>query len=484
MEKRKNILFILTDQQRADFCGCYGARWLKTPNIDKLASEGVLYKNAVTPSAACVPARASLLTGRSAIENRVINNAQWLRPDHSAMGVFTWPQILAEEGYHTVSIGKMHFYPWDISEGFQHRIIAEDKRHTGIQDDYTLFLQKHGYKRLHGSACEGYYEHLGAVISYLPEEMQIDRFVCNQTLEYLDMLNDEEIPFAMMVGFPGPHCPYDPSQEMMDKMPDADIPQPAPRTKTSDTFRPRNISDNSLGWNGVDLTNFTAEKAHKVRLHYSALIQAIDEYLGEIISKLKEKNIYDDTVIIFSSDHGDYLGDFGMAGKGHFYEGAIKIPMIVRDPATAPAEVEHPVSLTDTFNTILHFAGLNPADTLDTTTLAPFGPTTRAAVFGCIDQGWMLLDNQYKYCAYYNGVQELFDVAADKLEQNNLLEDANYAELAKEMRSELDRRVFAAISAGNIDNMAKEKLMDRSRTFSNPFNHHGWTRVYPHKVEN
>ncbi|OON94913.1 MAG: hypothetical protein ATN31_00265 [Candidatus Epulonipiscioides saccharophilum] len=495
MQKRKNILFILTDQQRADFCGCYGATWLKTPNIDMLASEGVLYKHAVTPSAACVPARASLLTGRSPIENRVINNAQWLRPDHTDMNIFTWPQILAKEGYHTASIGKMHFYPWDISEGFQYRIIAEDKRHNGIQDDYSMFLKKHGYERVHGSISEGYYENLGATVSHLPEELQIDRYVCDRTLEYLDLLNNqnnlnaknqkEEVPFAMMIGFPGPHCPYDPSQEMLDKMQDSDdIPNPAPRTKTSDTLRDRNIRDNSLSWNGVDITEFSIEKAHKVRLHYSALVQAIDEYLGQIIAKLKEHNMYDDTIIIFSSDHGDYLGDFGMAGKAHFYEGAIRIPMIIRNPGTQPLEINHPVSLTDIFNTILNFAGLNPVDTFDSTTLAPFGSSEkREDIFGCIDLGWMLLSGQFKYCVYYNGTQELFDISSDKLEQNNLLEDENYSLLAKQMRTELDKRVFAAILAGTADNVAQEKLENRSRSASNPFSHHGWERTYPNKVD-
>ncbi len=99
---KKNILFILTDQQRADFCGCYGADWVKTPNLDNLAKEGVLYKTAVTPSPACVPARASLLTGKSAIENRVTDNSKWLRPDHDEMGVYTWPQQLSKNGLNEI----------------------------------------------------------------------------------------------------------------------------------------------------------------------------------------------------------------------------------------------------------------------------------------------------------------------------------------------------------------------------------------------
>lgn len=479
MAKKKNILFVLADQLRSDFCGCYGADWLQTPVIDNLAKEGVRYCEAISPSPTCVPARASLLTGKSPIENRVLDNTQWLRPDHEVMGIKTWPTQLAEMGYHTAAIGKMHFYPWDILEGFQHRVIAEDKRHIEIQDDYTLYLKKHGYNRLHGRESEGYYEHVGAIISKIPEEHQIDRYVLNETCDYLDCM-DPEIPFAMMVGFPGPHCPYDPTQEMMDKIdPNCVVPPSVPRTEASDHFREKSVRENAYPWNGVDISNFTEEQKVKIRRHYSALVQGIDEYMGILIQKLKDKGIYEDTIIIFSSDHGDYLGDFGMAGKGLFYESSVKIPMIVRNPGQEPGEVNHLVSLTDIYNTILTFAGKEVEDTTDSTVLAPFGKSeTREPVFGCNEQGWMIRNDKYQFTMYRVGVVELYDLDNDRLQQNNLVNNPEYKDVVDDMTKQLLERVFAAMCAGNDDMIAKDNIYTRDHGPA-PFNYEGWQRPYP-----
>jgi len=135
MSQPPNILFLLPDQLRPDFLGCYGADFLKTPAIDGLAAKGTRWQTAISPSPICVPARASMLTGQHAHSTGILHNMCWLRPDRAQMGIRTWPEILAGAGYRTSAIGKMHFYPWDSSEGFQHRVIAEDKRHIHVRDD-------------------------------------------------------------------------------------------------------------------------------------------------------------------------------------------------------------------------------------------------------------------------------------------------------------------------------------------------------------
>ena len=137
---RPNLLFIMPDQLRADFLSCYGADFIDTPFIDSLADGGVLYPNSYSPSPVCVPARCVLLTGRDAIANGVLGNQHFLRSDLEQTGVRTWAQILSEAGYLTASIGKMHFYPWDASLGFEHRVICEDKRWLDIEDDYYHHL--------------------------------------------------------------------------------------------------------------------------------------------------------------------------------------------------------------------------------------------------------------------------------------------------------------------------------------------------------
>ena len=138
--KKPNIVFIFPDQLRADFLGCYGADFIKTPNIDKLAENGIRYQNAYSSSPVCVPARTNLMTGMDAISNGVASNAPALRPDHQAAGINTWPEILKEMEYYTAGIGKMHFYPWDRKNGFMYRSVTEDKRWLNVRDDYFHHL--------------------------------------------------------------------------------------------------------------------------------------------------------------------------------------------------------------------------------------------------------------------------------------------------------------------------------------------------------
>ena len=162
MSTQPNILFLLPDQLRPDFLGCYGADFLRTPAIDGLALAGVRFETAISPSPICVPARASMLTGQHAHTLGVMDNLSWLRPDRHAMGIHTWPEVLKQSGYQTAAIGKMHFYPWDADEGFAHRTIAEDKRHIHVQDDYAQALGSHGFHKLHGNDQLGYQRQVGA----------------------------------------------------------------------------------------------------------------------------------------------------------------------------------------------------------------------------------------------------------------------------------------------------------------------------------
>ena len=139
---KPNILFIMPDQLRHDFLSCYGASFIHTPHIDSIAERGIRYTSAYSASPACVPARIALLTGMNAIRNGVLDNLHTLRPDYREAGIRLWPEILGGAGYHTAAIGKMHFYPWEESHGFDHRVICEDKQWPYIRDDYHDYLEK------------------------------------------------------------------------------------------------------------------------------------------------------------------------------------------------------------------------------------------------------------------------------------------------------------------------------------------------------
>ena len=177
----------------------------------------------------------------------------------------------------------------------------------------------------------------------------------------------------MMVGFPGPHCPYDPTEKFLDGIdPDA-MPPAAPPTADAEPLRLRNVNSNKRPWNGVDYGEFTPEQIKRVRAYYAAEVQQIDYEVGQILDTLERKGLLDNTVIIFSADHGDYLGDHGMIGKGTFFETSIHVPMIVRVPGGAERVSPALVTLNDVMATILAYAGCPIPDYVDSAPLPGLG---------------------------------------------------------------------------------------------------------------
>ncbi len=489
MERPKNIVFIMPDQLRADFLSCYGATCIETPNIDALAADGVKYERAFTPSPLCVPARAALLTGRNAVRNGVFDNDCWLRPDHNECGQITWPQRLTDAGYLTAAFGKMHFYPWDAKEGFQHRVIAEDKRHIDIMDDYAEYLESKGLHKMHISEYEGYEEHQGAVVSPIPHEDQVDTWVARKTCEYLRKIPKDQ-PFAVMVGLPGPHCPYDPPAELLEGIRPEDMPAPIPATDASETFIEGVVTVNKLPWNGIDYTDFSETNKLKMRAHYAALVKQIDRAVGGIVDTLKEEGLYDDTMIIFSSDHGDMLGDYGYVGKFNFFEPAIHIPLIaVNQPGDGPRDISYPdiVSLYDIHSTILKAAGLEHPENSDAMPLPVVSDTKpkREYIFGITAffgiKGYMLRDKRYKLCRYTNGLTALFDLETDPREQNNLIDKPETMAIQAELDKILTKELMDGLIDGHMD-----KFVEEARNLADPVNldknygRPGWHRPYPY----
>ena len=483
MSDKPNLVFLFPDQLRADFLGCYGADFADTPCIDTLAQQGVLYERAYSRSPICVPARASLLTGLNAIRNGVTSNGQWLRPDLADCGIRTWPEMLSAEGYYTAAVGKMHFYPWDLRMGFNHRVIAEDKRWLYIRDDYYRFLRENGHRKYHGDEHEGYHEGKGAMINRLPWEYTVDHFTGQEACRFIRAFGNET-PFAMMVGFPGPHCPYDPTPEFLegidpDAMPNAipEVPDDTP------VLRKRSIQGNRQAWNGIDYTEFTDAHKKKIRAHYTASVKQIDYEVGQILSALEEKGLLDNTIVIFSSDHGDFLGDHGLIGKGSFYESSIHVPLIMRLPqARGATRCKSLVELSDITSTMLHFGGCEipgymdsmPLPDLDIPNAAP-----RKRIVGMTSGGWMLYDGTWKLCKYATGETLLFNLAEDPTEQRNLMVDPAYLDRYLKMDAQLTQEIMRSLTASH-----KDKGLDFGNVLwsSETFGKEGWQRTYPNPI--
>tara|TARA_Y100000588_G_scaffold264733_1_gene279512 strand:- start:818 stop:2266 length:1449 start_codon:yes stop_codon:yes gene_type:complete len=477
-----NLLFIMPDQLRSDFLSCYGADFIQTPHIDSLCESGVRYEKAYAPHPVCVPMRSTLLTGVNAIRTGVMGNGQYLRPDLEACGIRTWPSILHDAGYTTSAIGKMHFYPWEAAMGFDHRVVCEDKRWLHIEDDYQKYLNAKGTRKLHGNEHEGYQENRGAFVHQHSYEDSWDGFVGNETVRYIRE-SDTDVPFAMMVGFPGPHCPYDPAPEYADLYAPEDMPEPHPIADDQPSqFIETNVSGNKGTWNGVDYTEFTHAHKMKIRAYYAALVKQIDDKVGEIIQALKDTDRWDNTIIIFCSDHGDYLGDHGLIGKGTFFEASTKVPLIVRHPDLGEPRVhEGPASVEDITATLLHYASCEIPGYMDSRPLADLdipGASGRDRAFGCLANGSMNCDGSWKLVRYTNGWSALFNVDEDPGEQLNRIHDADCQEIRERLDRELTTWYLSSIAKAHEEKNHQTDWEDP--VFAK--GEGGWKRIYPQPI--
>lgn len=478
MSKRPNLIFLMPDQLRADFLGCYGAGFVQTPHIDRLAAQSVRYTRAYSTQPICVPARASLLTGLNSLRTGVLDNGQWLRPDLAACGIHTWPELLARAGYFTAAVGKMHFYPWDLRHGFQYRVIAEDKRWLHVRDDYYHHLRRHGHHKYHGNEHPGYHENKGAIVNKLPWELSVDHFVGAETCRFLETYAGEQ-PFALMVGFPGPHCPYDPNQEYLDKIDPAAMPPAIPAVPAdSGRLRQANIEGNLRPWNGVDYSDFPDETKRTIRAHYAASTQQIDHEIGAILATLEARGLADNTVILFASDHGDYLGDHDLIGKGTFFETSIHVPLLAHIPGGPTGISDHLVELTDVTATLLALADVDPGFPQDAQPLPDLGlgrTPPRELVTGFLAGGWFAYDGCWKLAKYAGGDQHLFDHATDPHEQVNRIHDPTAATELRRLDDALTHTAMRSVVLANQE----RRVYSVDLSGSSRFGKEGWQRPYP-----
>ena len=475
-DKQPNIVLLMPDQLRWDYLGCYGADFAGTPHIDALARSGLVFERALSPSPICIPARASLLTGHNAGSTGVLTNNYWLRPDHEACGMPSMATLLTQAGYHTEAIGKMHFIPWDLAEGFSHRVIAEDKRHIHIQDDYADYLAQHGLRKLAGPEEPGYRTHKMASYGF-PLEHQVDAWIGARSVDFLQNYSQDN-PFFLWVAFAGPHDPYNPPQELAAALDGLTVPPAIPATADSAQFRPGLIKSHLGGSAQVDLRDFPATAKARMRRHYTALNRIIDHQVGAILQALQGLDNDRDTLILFTSDHGDFLGDFDLVGKALFYEPAIHIPLIMAGAGVTPGRSHALTSLTDLFATITQAAGLNPV-AQDSVALPGLGTApdqpTRNSVFGLTGAGAMLSTHDWKLARYRNGLATLHHLLDDPQEQHNRYTDPAFADI----RAALEQQLMTCLLGSLADGHADKAYPYMTMTPDHPGHARGWQRPYP-----
>ena len=432
-----NLLFITADQQRWDSLPCYGLDFMQTPNLDRLAREGMVFERCYVPAPLCVPTRAALMCGQWPSATGVLSNLNWLGEGKLPV----WPQVLTDAGYDTAAIGKMHFFPWDARNGFQERISAEDKRHTYLPDDFSKFLQAHGHRRAHPTQNPGYFDTLNASVTPLPKRFHVDGFIGDQAADWLARNGKE--PFAVWVSFAGPHDPYDPPEEMADMYYDAPIPAPvgsraelANKPRAQQQAGKENLKNSMYRMSPAEAT---PEQHRMWRAHYYANISLIDEEVGKMLAALEANGVLDETLIIYTADHGDALGDHGLPYKGFYYESMAHVPLIIRGPGVAGgSRCPALVSSLDYVPLFYTTCSLEPPDTLQSRSLAPLlaDPTLphRDIVFSENMGSQMVRDARYKYAHYATGESELYDLETDPDEIENLAQSRAHADVISHLR--------------------------------------------------
>jgi arylsulfatase A-like enzyme len=479
---RPNILFLMPDQLRHDFLSCYGADFISTPHIDRLAAAGMRYRRAYSTSPVCVTARHNILTGLNSIRAGVLSNGQFIRPDYAACGINTWPEILGAAGYRTAAIGKMHFYPWDAMMGYDERIICEDKRWLRIEDDYAHFLAARGLRKLHGNEHEGYQENRGAIVHQHPFDCSWDHFVGSAATRFIRDYDSDQ-PFAAMVGFPGPHCPYDPSPEYAERFDPQDMPAAIPEVEGEHPqMRQANINGNKMPWNGIDYSEFTEAHKLKIRAHYAGLVAQIDDLVGDILQALQDKGLMDNTIILFSSDHGDYLGDHNLIGKGSFFEASTHVPLIACVPGLEGGRTSDDlVALADVTPTMMQLAGCPLPEYVDFQPLPGLEmtePPARDYLFGMMGGGWMAFDGQWKLCKYSSGEHMLFDLENDPQEVHNRIRDDSQRHHYQRLDAALTNEIMRSVTLAHQDQLVYSKDLSNDQAFGQP----GWQRPYPYSL--
>jgi choline-sulfatase len=438
-----NVLFIMADEHQQKASGCYGHPFVKTPTLDALAASGTRFTNAYTNSPICVPARASFATGREVHDIGYWDNA------HGYDGrVEGWGHAMQKAGMHTLSIGKLHY--------------RSEQDPTGLDEQVVPLHIVDGKGSLIGCLKEPLAPPM--TTSKLARDIgpgdssyiRYDKSIVEHTVAWLRDAAPkiEDKPWALFCSLVCPHFPLIAPPELYEIYPHDMIPHPKGNHPDYELhpwvekFRQMQCHD-----------DFFTDETRKVAMaSYYGLCSFMDHNVAQVLAALEESGLRDDTLIVYTADHGDNLGTRRLWGKSNMYEEAAAIPMIISGPGVPAGKVvDTPVTLADGAATILDAVGLgdeaipgysslrdlaNRDDDMDRVAFSEYHAG------GADTAAFMIRKGQYKYIHYVDYEPELFDQEADPEEMSNLAADPAYASVLAELEGELTARLDpAAVNA-------------------------------------
>ncbi len=450
MKKRPNLLFLMTDEQRYDALG-YVNPQVHTPNLDALAKESVCFTRAYTANPSCIPARAAIFTGRYPSQCGVPGYMSCLPKKET-----TFMKLLREGGYYTAVIGKQHFWKSEIERGYDYEdIVDEHEPPVKISDElyegyfglpanktvsdhvssYVTYLMENGFTE--GSQLYRKISDKGIFEFFGEEKFHVDSYIGNRGKEWIEQDAPTDRPWFLTLSFPGPHMPFD-GIGLSDAALYDEEELEVPDTDLGDLFeKPPHYLDIAKKFGSLDLKNHTSpdgmtkEEIRLMKKAYYANMTLIDRKIGEVIALLKKKGLYENTLILFTSDHGDYMGDFGIATKAQYCsEALMRIPFLLKPPVAdfTGYEEDSFVSSVEIASTFLTAAGLPVPENISRRSLTQFyrgdGREIWPDIYMEARDIRAVRDEHYKLI-YYQGRDygEFYDLVADPHEKYNLWDD-------------------------------------------------------------
>ena len=438
---RPNILLIMTDEQRADGVG-YCNPQLHTPALDALAADSIVFQNAYTTNPSCVPARAAIFTGRYPSQCGAPTFITYLPETET-----TFMSLLRAGGYYTAVTGKQHFGNTRIERGYDEENIVDEHgpalREGGPSSSYDRFLRENGFTRKEQLSCrDGRY----AWRWLAGRRFHVDEFIGDKANRWLSQTAPTlGKPWFLTVSFPGPHQPFDGiglPEEQLYREDQIDLPHTGEADLAGKPSYYMDQLETGHGNPGVmPVKGMTPEQARHVRKAYYAKISLIDRKIGELIATLKRYNLYDNTMILFFSDHGDFMGEFGMLGKGQYLsEALMRIPFLIKPPAAGfkGYTEQSYVSSVEVAATCLTAAGVPLPENIAGRSLTRFWteqtPEREDSVYMEAGNIRALICKQWKLIYYANRTYgELYDLRDDPYEKRNLWAEPQYERKKNEL---------------------------------------------------
>jgi choline-sulfatase len=463
--KRPNVIYVMADQLRHDAMGYAGNHKAKTPNLDKLASESLNFTNCVSVSPVCAPHRASLLTGKYSSSTGMVVNELRINPNQKTIA-----HVVSNNGYNTAYFGKWHLYANEAGnhDKIRNAYIPPGPYRLGFDDEWKAF-------NFHHANYNGYYfENAPVKLQYdkpYEPEAQFD-----QAIDYVTEHANDENPFFMVLSVGVPHDPWrkeDVPEEYYNMFEDEEFRLPQSWQDTPDPLMDRNTDPER--W-----LNHWKKKIPEFKRGYYAQVASLDDYMGRLMNTLEKSGIEENTIVVFSSDHGETFGENGRVYKMTFYEGAARIPFLIRWKGHIPAGLNSSalINTPDVMPTLLGLMdlpipeGVEGMD-LSSVCLGKGGKEPEIAFLQGMGHTFLwkdghewraVRDKRFTYARYLiDGSELLFDNKKDPLQMNNVVDDPYYQDVYQDLKSKMKSKMEELNDEFKPSSWYRDKWIDESR---------------------